>query len=351
MYEFRTAKSIHAMRPPVAHVEEDERFDETGTAVALLGLGVMASQLKCEAAVESLGVVGGWAGRVYLFTDKPQCFDVASMRLSSGTDLRLVDIDDGRDYSAGFALPSLGATKGNRLRAKLLKSRIFKEITDKTIQQVLYMDCDIVVAQTGCVRPMLSAAFGGWRDDEDIRFRVLSPGGVRRQFDHPERFRIHAGFFAARRDRSWRALEAWEAELSTLKYAHDRLAFLAAKKRVREHAVATGDATDDFMRVGTWKGEWERFADVRRELSCVVHVSHKRCFWQGRANIQTIIERLNLTVHAAHGGAPYCESVWTYPFTLSWLPYKSCRKIETLLLPRPSSPVPAQPASPPLLLD
>jgi hypothetical protein len=348
---------------PLRPAPANATLGRADTAVALVSIGAFSHSLKCEAAVETLRrcvfcvpslrlslplslplsptkpharpppsrSIGGYTGKVYVFTDRQQCWS----RAPADPMTELVHVDDASYGSLGapprWTVPSLFSTRGARLRAKLLKARLFDLLPSSpdadAVRYLLYLDCDVLVAEAGCAKRLLDLATDSNRWKGAIRMRLKHLGGHHASQPHGGVLggRVpQTGLFVAHRERSREALAEWGRFLATGRYAADREAYRDAW--LQAEASGRGASLD----VDPLPDGLVRFADVHNaSLACATHVTRARCLWQGRDRVQRIVDRFGLKAYDAHGVTRYCESAFYYPFTYGWLPFpeSACTKL------------------------
>jgi hypothetical protein len=186
-------------------VEKNERIGLDKGAYVFLGLGAQANQLNCNAAIESLVRHSGWAGDVYLITDKPYCFDEDEIINNSEINrenFHLVTVDgsfDGIDLS--FDL------RKNRKKSFQMKSKLFEYIKDPNILVIAYSDCDILFANKGCAHEFISHGLNWSSISGGVKVSKLikSEDGLLSD--------LHVGTLIAHREHSKAALKLWEDQL------------------------------------------------------------------------------------------------------------------------------------------
>lgn len=297
---------LHRHHTPIHRAEN--RTNVEGVGFVLLGLGPYARQLKCEAAVESLRTHGGWDGAIYLFTDAPKCFVEGDEWKTCGIDAVVVDVND--DLSSGFTMPSFYKTRGNRLRSKKYKTRIFELIKDPAIDVLIYMDCDMLVAgaEHGMgefVREYVD------RFDAETQFLVYPE-------NNPTKINgvVHTGMFIAHRQFSQPVLQRWAEQLDTEIDASDQAAFVRAG--ITEYAFI--DELKYLYRPRCDRDDCLTFAPLLFN-----HINGARCWNQGKEEIQSFVDRWELCTYKTHN---YCFPWYMTQFAMSWFPYTSCRKME-----------------------
>jgi len=196
------------------------RSQVDGVGFVLMGLGPYARQMKCEAAIESLRRHGGWTGPIFLLTDAAECYLRNPIWSDCELDAKVIDVDD--DLSSGFTTPRLYKTKGNRLRSKKYKTRVFEFVTDPSIEVLVYLDCDMIVADAEHgVEEFVREYYN--RFDNETRIFVYPE-------NNPSAINgiVHTGMFIVHRNWSIPILEEWRRQLETNIDASDQAAFIRA---------------------------------------------------------------------------------------------------------------------------
>lgn len=297
---------LHRHATPVNRA--GNRTNVAGTGFVLLGLGPYARQLKCEAAVESLRKHGGWDGAIYLFSDAPQCFTGGVEWKDCGIEATVVDVND--DLSSGFTMPSFYKTRGNRLRSKKYKTRIFELIKDPGIDVLIYMDCDMLVAGAEDGMAEFVNEYVD-RFDAETRFFVFPE-------NNPAKINgiVHTGMFIAHRHWSKPVLQRWAAQLDTEIDASDQAAFVRA-------------GITEYEFIDELKYLYRPRCDRDDCLTCAPrlfnHINGARCWNQGKEEIQSFVNRWELCTYQRHN---YCFPWYMTQFAMSWFPYTSCTKME-----------------------
>lgn len=67
-------------------------FTQADVAFVFVGTDAYTKQLKCEASIESLRSLGGWAGQIYLLTDALECFQHERWT-ECGLDASIITVD------------------------------------------------------------------------------------------------------------------------------------------------------------------------------------------------------------------------------------------------------------------
>ena len=96
-------------------------------AIALIAMGSLSKSYSVDYSISSIRLIGKWKGAIYVLTDSPSCFDEIAEKHS----LKIVNIPPQKDI----------------LHIKSLKAQMFTYLPD-TVQNVLYMDVDILVARS-----------------------------------------------------------------------------------------------------------------------------------------------------------------------------------------------------------
>lgn len=306
--------SIDSYNRVPAPVAEDPALEWPGVGFVFVGMGPYARQLKCETAIESLRKHAGWAGPVFLITDAPQCFNHSRWG-PCGLNATIVFVE-GEDLASGFALPVIAGTKGNRLRSKSYKTRIFELVKDPSIEMLIFMDCDVLStdAPAGCLGRFLSEYADPNRFNSNQRiwlYPETNQEGIKKINGI-----VHTGFFVAHRRWSEPLLEQWRDQLLTYQDSADQAAFIRAG--ITEYGFL--DEPTYFYRP-----RCDRDACPDMPLRCFNHINHARCWKQGTKMIQTFVDRWGL---CSLGKLNYCHPAYMEPFAQSWLPYKTCRKME-----------------------
>ncbi|CAD7695767.1 unnamed protein product [Ostreobium quekettii] len=301
-----------APQPVPAPVFGSTGLEKPGVGFVFVGMGPYARQLKCETAIESLRRHAGWGGPVFLITDAPQCFEGERWG-GCGLNATVVAVEGEGDLAAGFTVPSLTATKGNRLRSKSYKMRIFELIPDPAITTLVFMDCDILSADApgGCLEAFLAEYAREDRFDADRRIWLFPEND-----DTKIQGVVHSGFFVAHREWSAPLLARWHDQLMTFTDHADQAAFVRAG--ITEYRFM--DEPRYFYRP-----RCDRDDCPAMPLKCFNHINGARCIKQGADSIQTFIDRWEL---CSLGDAQYCTPLYMEPFAKSWLPYTTCRKME-----------------------
>lgn len=304
----RSSNAIDLEREVGAVTAATNFTDVPGVGFVMLGLGPFARQLKCPAAVESLRTHGGWSGAVYIITDAPDCLTKDPDWTECGLDAHVVDVKD--DLSSGFTMPSFYKTRGNRLKSKKYKTSIFELIQDPAIEVLIYMDCDILV---GMGPEELETFIRSYKDrfNEDRRLYLFpenNPGKLNGV--------VHTGLFMAHRAWSASLLERWRTQLDTEIDASDQAAFVRAG--IDEYAFL-----DEHRYLYRPRCDRDDCSALKPLL--FNHINGARCWSQGKADIQRFVDRWELCTYRHHN---YCFPWYMTQFAMSWIPYRSCTKME-----------------------
>ena len=117
---------------------------------------------KCLAAVESLSLIGGWQGDVYLMTDDEQCFDEESIRRDAKNEnvhLVRVDMDDDRDrlQTAEEGHRRLRFPTGStRYQSNMAVKTKILEVLNPEVEIALWYDCDVLAVRPGCIHDVVA---------------------------------------------------------------------------------------------------------------------------------------------------------------------------------------------------
>lgn len=291
---------------PIPHATNRTYIE--GVGFVLLGLGSFARQLKCEAAMESLRNHGGWDGSIFLLTDAPSCFKDGEMWKDCRLDAQVVDVGD--DLSSSFAVPSLTKTRGNRLRSKKYKTRIFEHISDPSIEVLIYMDCDMLIAgaENGIESFILDYISQFNEENRVFLFPENSPEKIEGV--------VHGGIFMAHRKWSAPVLQKWGEQLDTEIDASDQAAFVRAG--IMEYQFM--DHLKYLLRPRCDLHDCSKFPPLLFN-----HINGARCWNQGKDAIQRFVDRWELCTYRSH---EYCYPWYMTQFAMSWVPYTSCTKME-----------------------
>lgn len=197
-------------RPPIPLATIQSGAD--AAAYVMLGLGAQANQMNCPAAIESLVKHGGWAGKVFLLTDKKDCFNSDEIIKNSGIiseNLKIIEVNgsfDGLDWGAIVSKMDL---RKERKKSLQMKTRIFDYITDKTIQVLAFVDCDILFGIESCPLEFVSNALM-WKESDNIGLRVTTLGRDQKNGKLQD---LHVGTFLAHREHSKDALRMWRERM------------------------------------------------------------------------------------------------------------------------------------------
>jgi len=346
--------------------EATEFSSVDNAAYVFLGLGAMAHQMNCEAAIESLVRYGGWDGQVYLITEQEQCFDEDEIVKNAGMkaeNFHLTVLDDNFDVGVDLAHPKVGFSK-NRLKSKSMKMKLFDIVTDPQIDTLAYVDCDVLFAQQGCAKEFVTGGVP-W-EERKIRFsRIeLDPGNGRL-------VNIHAGTMVIHREHSKEVLKRWYDYIQLKEANMDRqnylMAYAALQKEIdaRYNSTGTGYSLNKTHRpqqqapaelnvmlpserlrinqISENRSHFEIFVNPDRDTyhvepeSCMLHFSKARCGLFGRANVQKVVDRFRLRTFTAAGGArsyQYCPNPLLMSTLYGWVPFSYlpfCPKVEAYL--------------------
>lgn len=292
-----TARGKYEMKP-IQHAQQSSNRQDT--AFVFLGLNSYARQLKCEGAIESLRKVGGWEGKIYLLTNKEDCFDKEKMEENGATGVTVVNVDNVQASSTYL--------RSSHRTSKQLKAQIFNYIPDEEIENVVLMDCDMLIGKPECIDPFVKDVTSNW-DAGSIRFTLNKDV-------------VHTGIMIANRHKSKRALQAWSDRLATLRDSMDHIAYEHAWKKAQA-------AHEDYMDVINLNHDYEAFYRPDRPPACFNHISHKRCQAYGRDKLKEFVSYFNLSTYA--GDTHYCESVMLLPVSYGWVSMPKCQKLETII--------------------
>ena len=315
--DLTSSESRDSGRPLLPHTPSEvvpvnragNRTHIPGVGFALLGLGPFARQLKCEAAVESLRAHGGWDGAIFLYTDAPRCFTQNSIWTECSIDAHIIDVQD--DLASGFTMPSFYKTRGNRLRSKKYKTRIFELMPDPEIEILIYMDCDMLVAGEtlhGLEEFVLDYKDSFSNDTQIFVFPENNPSQINGI--------VHTGIFIAHRTWSAAVLQRWATQLDTEKDASDQAAFIRAE--ITEYAFI-----DEYKYL--YRPRCDRDNCYSMKPLLFNHINGARCWSQGKKEIQVFVNRWDLCSYRRHN---YCFPWYMTQFAMSWMPYTSCAKME-----------------------
>lgn len=138
LYRMFIAKESEHQKPPIVPYARTKSYVEK-SAYVFLGLGAQAHQRNCPAAIESLVKHAGWAGDVYLITDKPNCFNKTRVIKEAGIEASKMHFVVPNDEKFGGGRINLRnpemALKTDRMLAKGMKTKIF-DFIDERIDQV-----------------------------------------------------------------------------------------------------------------------------------------------------------------------------------------------------------------------
>lgn len=225
------SKSIHLIYDELPISIQPARLTSSvsGSAYVLIALGAHANTLTCPAAIESLVRIGGWAGKVFLLTDRTLCFDKEKIVLDSGinhTNFEIIDVHE--DFSSGgySTSPKIGFRK-SRVRSMTMKTRIFDFIPDKSIETLAFIDCDILVGVEGCPAKFISDG-SSWSSHNIVFSRITYDNrrksnlqSKNKSLSENNKYRIsniHSGTFIVHRQYSASVMSLWRSEMETFQY-------------------------------------------------------------------------------------------------------------------------------------
>ena len=203
-------------------------YDVHGTAYVFLALGAQAHTLSCPASIESLVRFTGWSGHVYMFTDRPSCFDKESIVQNAGMNAEKMHVHVVTDDFSSGGVDGVVGFRKSRVLAKAMKTRIFDEIKDQSIHTIVYADCDILFGIEGCTSRFITEGsqwnetnikFGRLRYSDDSEAHNYDPYTQKDAVKMNLKFvDIHSGTFVAHRQYSKEVMSIWEREMNTLQY-------------------------------------------------------------------------------------------------------------------------------------
>lgn len=271
---------------------------------AVIACGPYAQTCKTETFIESLCRIGGWQGPVFLYTERPQCFDIPALRKLAGNDLiELITIPD---FDTGWGLPisiewtRQGALPWPRMRlrsstvmrqAKTIKSRLFDLLTRQDIEVLIYSDADSIVVRNDQM-PVLLKLASEW-SGEGIKCR-LDERDPERPLEYTPTSQIHSGILILHRELSHRALAAWKARL-TDPDAWKRSPFDRHRYREAYDEVERAGARPNYMHVHVIPegAKIEGFSNMRR-AHMIEHISFGRLRANGRKAVEDYVGSFDL---------------------------------------------------------
>ena len=181
-------------------------------AYVMLGLGAQANQLNCPAAIESLVKHGGWAGRIFLLTDKIDCFDKNEVILNSGVvpeNFHIIEVNGSFDGLEWGGFQSKLDLRKERKKSLHMKTRIFDYISDKSVEVLAFVDCDILFGIQSCPMDFVSNALM-WKDSDNVALKVTK---LDRNKNDGKLQDLHVGTFLAHRTYSKDTLRLWRERM------------------------------------------------------------------------------------------------------------------------------------------
>jgi hypothetical protein len=187
------------------------------TAFVTGSVGVGADLSACLAFAESLAIVGGWSGPIYVLNGERD----EELKFGSSARARLVRVPSrsgGIDFGSNM---SKGGGKGGYLKTLMMELPAIKEST------LVWHDCDTLVAQPDCVDAMLGPPldFSQTSSGADIYISNTVNGECRRFLQTskaPNKFQsssgrcgsgIHVGTFIAHRTASAAIMKEWKRRI------------------------------------------------------------------------------------------------------------------------------------------
>jgi hypothetical protein len=271
---------------------------------AVIACGPYAQTCKAETFIESLCRIGGWQGPVFLYTERPQCFDIPQLRKVAGNDLiELVNIPDFKACwrsPVSIAWDGDGAVLWPRLRlrsamvmrqAKSMKSRLFELLPRQDIEVLIYSDADSIVVRNDQM-PLLLKLASEWTG-EGIKCR-LDERDPERPLDYTPSSQIHSGILILHRELSKRALEAWKMKLTSPK-AWEHSPFDRHRYREAYDEVTCAGTEPNYMHVYVIPEDAriEGFSNMQR-AHMIEHISFGRLRENGRKAVEDYVGSFDL---------------------------------------------------------
>lgn len=274
---------------------------------AVIACGPYAQTCKAETFIESLCRIGGWQGPVFLYTERPQCFDIPQLRMVAGNDeielIAIPDFDTGWGLPVSIAWDRQGSLPRPQLRlrsstvmrqAKTIKARLFELLPRQDIDVLIYSDADSIVVRNDQMPALLRLA-SDWTG-EGIKCR-LDERDPDRPLDYTPASQIHSGILILHRDLSKRALAAWKARLTNpeawMRSPFDRHRYREAYDEV-EHA----GIRPNYMHVHVIPegASIEGFSNMQR-AHMIEHISFGRLRENGRKAVEDYVGSFDLKAY------------------------------------------------------